>query len=109
MKAIHNAKRAAALGLSALALSSVMLCGVSCTRGNHNTPSDTTDNANGNQNGGKPSVTTPATDQNDGTGTTSDKPLDPDAGTVKPNDNAGDPPAGTEGEGSRSILPRFMK
>ena len=99
MKATKNTKRTVALGLSALALSSVMLCGVSCTRGNQNTSTDTTDTA-----GSKPSVTTPATDKNDG-----NRPLDPDAGTVKPDGKPSDPPAGTEGGDTRSILPRFMQ
>lgn len=106
-KAIQTTKRTAALGLSALVLSSVMLCGVSCTRGGHNNPSDTT--ANGEQNGTKPSVTTPVTDQNDGTGSNGNKPLDPDAGTVDPDGKPGDPPADTDRNDSRSILPRFMK
>ena len=109
MKAMQTAKRTMALGLSALVLSSVMLCGVSCTRGDHANPADTTGTGNESQNGNKPSVTTPATDQNDGAGSNSDKPLDPGAGTVRPNGDAGDPPAGTEGENSRSILPRFMQ
>ena len=96
MKAIQTAKRTAALGLSALVLSSVMLCGVSCTRDDHKNPSDTT--APGTN---KPSVTTPVTDKNDSTGASTDKPLDPDAGTVAPD--------GNESKDSRSILPRFMK
>ena len=100
---MENAKRTAALGLSALILSSVMLCGVSCTGGDQNSPTDTTGNGN------KPSVTTPATDKHDSNGSGSDKPMDPDAGTVRPNENPGDPPAGTEDESARSILPRFMK
>ena len=111
MKAMETTKRTAALGLSALVLSSVMLCGVSCTRNDGKNPADTTGDSQGTN---KPSVTTPATDQNDGTGTEpgsssgTDKPLDPDAGTVKPDDKPGDPPAGTEGESTRS-LPRFMQ
>ena len=115
MNANRNTKRAAALGLSALILSSVMLCSVACTRDDHKNPGDTT--AGGNQ-----TTTTPATGDGSGSGSGSDKPLDPDAGTVKPDDDAGDPPAGTEGENgssengssesgtkdSRGILPRFM-
>lgn len=95
MKAIQSTKRTAALGLSALILSSVLLCGVSCTRNDNKNPGDTT--ANDSQ--------TTVTTNNGGS-----KPLDPDAGTVAPDSDAGDPPAGTEGgtEG-RSILPRFMR
>lgn len=104
MKATKHVKRAVALGLSALALSSVMLCGIACTRGDQNTSADTTDSATD-----KPSVTTPATDSNHGSNGDTAKPLDPDDGTVKPDGKPGDPPAGTEGGDTRSILPRFMK
>ena len=109
MNANRNTKRAAALGLSALILSSIMLCSVACTRDDHKNPGDTT--AGGNQ-----TTTTPATGNGGSSGSGSDKPLSPDAGTVNPDGDAGDPPAGTDGgnqngtqepEG-RSILPHFM-
>jgi hypothetical protein len=110
MKAMETTKRTAALGLSALLLSSVMLCAVACTRDDHKNPGDTT--AGGTQDTNKPTVTTPVTDPATGTGTNPDtaKPLDPDAGTVKPNEKPSDPPAGTTDEKSgRSVLPNFMK
>jgi hypothetical protein len=100
MKAIQSTKRTAALGLSALMLSSVMLCGVACTRNDHKNPGDTT--------AGGPQVTTPATGNNNSSGSGTDKPLSPDAGTVAPNGDAGDPPTGTGSDTERSILPRFM-
>ena len=108
MKANQSIKRAAALGLSALVLSSVMLCSVACTRDDHKNPGDTTA-------GGTQATTTPATDKNDGSGSGSDKPLDPDAGTVNPDGEAGDPPTGTTNDGTtgsekgHSMLPRFMQ
>ena len=111
MKASQNTKRAAALGLSALILSSVMLCSVACTRDDQKNPGDTT--AGSNQ-----TTTTPSTGNSNGNG--SGKPLDPNAGTVNPDGDAGDPPTGTDGNqdsGSpesrfhdgRGILPRFMQ
>ncbi len=105
MKANQSTKRTAALGLSALVLSSVLLCGVACTRNDNKNPGDTTG-------GGTQAVTTPSTN-NGGSGSNdsgSDKPLNPDAGTVEPDSDAGNPPAGTEGgTDGRSILPRFMR
>lgn len=101
MKANQSTKRTAALGLSALILSSVMLCGIACTRNDNKNPGDTT--ADGTQ-----AVTTPSTD-NGGSGSKPDRPMNPDAGTVAPDSDAGNPPAGTEGgTDGRSILPRFM-
>ena len=110
MNVNRNTKRAAALGLSALVLSSVMLFSVACTRDDHKNPGDTTA-------GNTQTTTTPATGNGNGSG--SDKPLDPDAGTVKPDNDSGNPPAGTEDgndsgstesgtKGSRGILPHFM-
>ena len=105
MKATESTKRTAALGLSALILSSVMLCAVACTRDDHKNPGDTT--AATTQDTNKPTVTTPATDdggKDTTSGTVTDKPLDPDAGTVAPdNGTTGDEKSG------RSILPRFMQ
>ena len=99
MKAIQRMKRAAAWSLSALALSAVLMGTVACTRGNVNTPADTT---------GATTVTTPATEHHS-TGTDTTRPLDPDAGTVDSGDNAGDPPTGTQGgTKGRSVLPRMM-
>ena len=100
MKAIQRIRQASAWGLSALALSTVLLCSVACTRGGDRNPDGTQ--------GGTTVVTTPATGHN-GTGSLTTRPLDPDAGTVEPNGDAGDPPTGTEGgTKSRSILPGFM-
>ena len=100
MKASQNTKRAAALGLSALILSSVMLCSVACTRNDDKNPGDTT--AGGNQ-----TTTTPSTGNHNGSNT--DRPLDPNAGTVAPDGDAGDPPTVTDqGPEGRGILPRFM-
>ena len=104
MKAMQSTKRAAALGLSALILSSVMLCSVACTRDDHKNPGDTTA-------GGTQAVTTPATGRPN-SGTDADKPMDPDAGTVSPDNKPGDPPADSNTDGTdtgRSILPRFMR
>ena len=102
MKAIQRIRRASAWGLSALALSTLLLCSVACTRGNHQTPGDTTAGTSS----GTPAVTTPASG-NHGTGTT--RPLDPDAGTVDTGSNAGDPPTGTDGgHESRSFTKGFM-
>lgn len=101
MKAIQSTKRAAALGLSALILSSVMLFSVACTRNDDKNPGDTT--------AGTSTVTTPATSGNNGTGSNSDTPMNPDAGTVDPNGDAGDPPTGTDnGTESRSFRSHFM-
>ena len=101
MKANQSTKRAAALGLSALILSSIMLCSVACTRDDHKNPGDTT--------AGNTQTTTTPSSGNNGSGSDSDKPLQPDAGTVDPNGDAGDPPTGTDNGGqSRSVLPRFM-
>ena len=105
MKAMQSTKRAAALGLSALVLSSVMLCSVACTRDDHKNPGDTTA-------GGTQAVTTPATNRPNSDTT---KPLDPDAGTVSPNEKPGDPPADSDGTGTdnggkgHNVLPRFMR
>ena len=100
MKANQSTKRAAALGLSALILSSVMLCSVACTRNDDKNPGDTT--AGGNQ-----TTTTPSTGNHNGSNT--DRPLDPNAGTVAPDGDAGDPPTVTDqGPEGRGILPRFM-
>ena len=100
MKAIHRMKRAAAWGLSALALSATLMGTVACTRGDHTTPGDTT---------AATPVTTPATGNNS-TGATTTRPLDPDAGTVDPNGDAGDPPTGTEnGTRGRRALPHMMR
>jgi hypothetical protein len=104
MKAIQRIKRATAWGLSALALSSTLMGTVACTRGNHNTPGDTTATTTAVT---TPAVTTPATGHNS-TGATTTRPLDPDAGTVDPNGNAGDPPTGTEGNTNRSYRSRMM-
>ena len=98
MKAIQRMKRAAAWSLSALALSVVLMGTVACTRGNHDTPGDTT---------GSTTVTTPATGNNT-TGATTTRPLDPDAGTVDPNGDAGDPPTGTESNTNRSYRSHAM-
>lgn len=101
MKAIQRIRRASAWGLSALALSTVLLCSVACTRGNGMNPGDTTTP-------GTSAVTTPATGNN-GTGSNTTRPLDPDAGTVDTNGDAGDPPTGTEGgTQSRSYRSRMM-
>ncbi len=90
MKAIQSIKRTAALGLSALVLSSVMLCSVACTRDDQKNPGDTTA-------GGSTAVTTPAQNGgNNGSGSGSDSPMNPDAGTVNPDSDAGNPPAGTD-------------
>ena len=90
MKSLQHTKRAAALGFSALILSSVMLCSVACTRGNQMTPGDTTA-------GGSTAVTKPVQNGgNNGSGSNSDKPMDPNAGTVNPDGDAGNPPAGTD-------------
>ena len=100
----HHTKRAAALGLSALVLSSVMLCSVACTRDDHKNPGDTTA-------GGSTAVTTPAQNGGDnGSGSGSDIPMNPDAGTVNPDSDAGNPPAGTDGSSNkdRGIRPHFM-
>ena len=102
MKAIQRIRQASAWGLSALALSTVLLCSVACTRGDDKNPSPngTTD--------GSSAVTTPASGNN-GSGSSTTRPLDPNAGTVAPNGDAGDPPAGTEGGSrGRSTLPRMM-
>ena len=100
MKAIHRMKRAAAWGLSALALSAILMGTVACTRGDDTTPGDTT---------AATTVTTPATGNNS-TGATTTRPLDPDAGTVDPNGDAGDPPTGTEnGTRGRRALPHMMR
>ena len=96
MKANQSTKRAAALGLSALILSSVMLCSVACTRDDQKNPGDTTA-------GGSTAVTTPAQNGgNNGSGSGSDTPMNPDAGTVNPDSDAGNPPAGTDSPESRS-------
>ena len=101
MKSFQHTKRAAALGLSALILSSVMLCSVACTRDDMNNPgnpstSDTTP-------GGSTAVTTPAQNGgNNGSGSDSDKPMDPNAGTVNPDGDAGNPPAGSDSRDTRS-------
>ena len=100
MNTIQRIRQASAWGLSALALSAVLLCSVACTGGGAKTPDGTQ--------GGSTAVTTPA-NGNNGTGSTTTRPLDPDAGTVDPNGNAGDPPTGTEGgTRSRGILPRMI-
>jgi hypothetical protein len=97
MKALtQHTKRTAALGLSALVLSSVMLCSVACTRDDHKNPGDTTP-------GGSTAVTTPAQNGgNNGSGSSSDKPMDPNAGTVNPDSDAGNPPAGSDSRDTRS-------
>jgi hypothetical protein len=100
MKAIQRIRQASAWGLSALALSTVLLCSVACTRGGDKNPVGTGT--------GTSTVTTPA-NGNNGTGASTTRPLDPDAGTVNPDGDAGDPPTGTEGgSGSRSFRPDFM-
>jgi hypothetical protein len=96
MNTIQRIRQASAWGLSALALSTVLLCSVACTRGGDMNPDGTQ--------GGTTAGTTPA-NGNNGTGSTTTRPLDPNAGTVQPDGNAGDPPAGT---GSRGILPGIM-
>lgn len=101
MKSFQHTKRAAALGLSALILSSVMLCSVACTRDDVNNPGDpsTSDSTAG----GSTAVTTPAQNGgNNGSGSGSDTPMNPDAGTVNPDSDAGNPPAGTDSPGGRS-------
>ena len=96
MKSFQHTKRAAALGLSALILSSVMLCSVACTRDDMNNPGETTP-------GGSTAVTTPAQNGgNNGSGSNSDKPMDPNAGTVNPDSDAGNPPAGSDSRDTRS-------
>lgn len=100
MKAIQRIRQASAWGLSALVLSTVLLCSVACTRGDDKNPGDTSS--------GTSAVTTPASGNN-GSGSNTTRPLDPNAGTVDPNGDAGDPPSGTEGGAqSRSTLPRMM-
>jgi hypothetical protein len=100
MKVMQPIRQALAWGLSALALSTVLLCSVACTRGGDKNPDGTQ--------GGTAAVTTPANGNNN-TGSNTTRPLDPDAGTVDPNGDAGDPPTGTEGgTQSRGILPRMM-
>ena len=104
MKAIQRIKRASAWSLSALALSTLLLCSVACTRGNHQTPGDTTAGTSS----GTPAVTTPSSGTN-GTGSTTTRPLDPDAGTVDTSGDAGDPPPGTDsGRDSRSFRKGIM-
>ena len=98
MKAIQRIQRASAWSLSALVLSAALMGMVACTRGNMNTPGDTT---------GATTVTTPEAGNN-GTGTGTTRPLDPDAGTVDTNGDAGDPPTGTEGGTTRSHRSRMM-
>lgn len=101
MKSFQHTKRAVALGLSALVLSSVMLCSVACTRDDQKNPgnpstSDTTA-------GGSTAVTTPAQNGgNNGSGSGSDSPMNPDAGTVNPDSDAGNPPAGSDSRDTRS-------
>ena len=100
MKAIQRIRRASAWGLSALVLSTVLLCSVACTRGGDKNPVGTGT--------GTSTATTPA-GGNNGTGSGTNRPLDPDAGTVNPDGDAGDPPTGTEGgDKSRGIRPGFM-
>lgn len=100
MKVMQRIRQASAWGLSALALSTVLLCSVACTRGGDKNPVGTGT--------GTSTVTTPA-NGNNGTGASTTRPLDPDAGTVNPDGDAGDPPANTEGgSGSRSFRPDFM-
>jgi hypothetical protein len=100
MKVMQRIRQASAWGLSALVLSTVLLCSVACTRGGDKNPDGTQ--------GGTTAVTTPA-NGNNGTGSNTTRPLDPDAGTVDQGGNAGDPPTGTEGgNGSRGIMPGFM-
>ena len=100
MNTIQRIRQASAWGLSALILSTVLLCSVACTGGGDKNPDGTQ--------GGTTAVTTPASGNN-GTGSNTTRPLDPDAGTVDPNGNAGDPPTGTEGgTRSRGILPRMI-
>jgi hypothetical protein len=101
MKSFQHTKRAAALGLSALILSSVMLCSVACTRDDMNNPGNpsTSDSTPG----GSTAVTTPAQNGgNNGSGSSSDKPMDPNAGTVNPDGDAGNPPAGSDSRDTRS-------
>lgn len=101
MKSFQHTKRAAALGLSALILSSVMLCSVACTRDDVNNPGNpsTSDSTPG----GSTAVTTPAQNGgNNGSGSSSDKPMDPNAGTVNPDGDAGNPPAGSDSRDTRS-------
>ena len=100
MKVMQPIRQALAWGLSALALSTVLLCSVACTRGGDKNPDGTQ--------GGTTAVTTPA-NGNNGTGSNTTRPLDPDAWTVDPNGDAGDPPTGTEsGTKGRGILPGIM-
>lgn len=100
MKVMQRIRQASAWGLSALALSTVLLCSVACTGGGDKNPDGTQ--------GGTAAVTTPA-NGNNGTGSSTTRPLDPDAGTVDPNGDAGDPPTGTEsGTKGRGILPGIM-
>lgn len=94
MKAIQPIRRAAAWGLSALALSTVLFCSVACTRGERPS-SDTTEAATS-------PVTTPST----GSNAPDTRPLDPDRGTVDSNGDPGDPPTGTEADTKgRGLLP----
>ncbi|MBQ9151318.1 MAG: hypothetical protein IJX72_03635 [Clostridia bacterium] len=104
MKANQSTKRAAAWSLSALVLSSVLLCSVACTRNDDKNPGDTTAGTSN----GTPAVTTTATGNN-GTGSNSDTPMNPDSGTVDPNGDAGYPPTGTDvGTEGRSFRSHFM-
>jgi hypothetical protein len=101
MKSFQHTKRAAALGLSALILSSVMLCSVACTRDDMNNPG--TPSTSDSTPGGSTAVTTPAQNGgNNGSGSSSDKPMDPNAGTVNPDSDAGNPPAGSDSRDTRS-------
>ena len=101
MKANRIVKRTAALGISALLLSTVLMGTVACTRDEQKNPGDTSVN---DTTAGGTTVTTPAQNGgNNGSGSGTDKPMNPDAGTVAPDSDAGNPPAGSDsGTESRS-------
>ncbi len=109
-------RRAARL-LGALALSSLLFCGVSCTRNEMDPPKETskettkettretTQETTGQTTGGTTGETT--RDTTAGTSHDTADPLNPDAGTVDPNaGTAGDPPAAPD-TGKRRMLPRL--
>ena len=99
MKTIVNtkrtaARRASAILLSAMTLTSAMLLCTSCTGDGNMDDSGTT------------AGTTAGTVANTDNGTAS--PMDPNAGTVKPDGDAGNPPAGTDdGTGNGGASRRF--
>lgn len=93
--------------VGALALSSLLLCGVSCTRNEMETPGETSKDTTRETTRETTRDTTGETTRDTTAGTSHDtaKPLDPDAGTVDPNaGTAGDPPAAPD-TSRRRILP----